>query len=42
MVSNVDFFPCCNGCIIWKNSDIVKKLGEHAHTQVEMCDQLIM
>jgi len=34
LVPNVCFLPSCNGGII---SDIVKNLGEHSHTQVEMC-----
>jgi hypothetical protein len=39
LVLNAYFLPSCNGSII---SDIVKNLGEHSHTKVEMCGQLIM
>jgi hypothetical protein len=42
LAPNAYFFPSCNGNIIQKINDIVKVLGEHLHTQVEMCSQLIM
>jgi hypothetical protein len=42
LTPNAYFLPSCNGGIIQKINDIVKKLGEHSHTQVEMCNQLIM
>jgi hypothetical protein len=34
---NAHFLPSYNGNIIQKINDILKKLGEHSHTQVEMC-----
>jgi len=37
VVSNADFLPCYNGCVIPKITNIVEILSEHAHTQVKMC-----
>jgi hypothetical protein len=39
LVLNAYFLPSCSRGVI---SDIVEILGEHSHTQVEMCGQLIM
>ncbi len=37
LVPNAYFLSSYNDNIIQKISDIVKKLGEHSHTQVEKC-----
>jgi hypothetical protein len=37
VVSNADFLPCYNGCVIRKITNIVEILSEHARTQVKMC-----
>jgi hypothetical protein len=37
MVSNANFLPCCNGCVIQNIINILGILNEHLHTQVEMC-----
>jgi hypothetical protein len=37
VVSNADFLPCYNGCVIRKFTNIVEILSEHVRTQVKMC-----
>jgi hypothetical protein len=42
LLPNAYFLPSCNGDIIQKINDIVKNLGKHLRTQVEMCRLSIM